>query len=80
MLVTEWHTLYHTFASPFDHEGRAARGGPRAPRHSSIEMTMRYAHLSPDTRADEDQLLDDAGIKRAEACWIGDTEGRRRMS
>jgi hypothetical protein len=28
--------------------------------HSTIEMTMRYSHLSPDVRRDAVRLLDDA--------------------
>jgi len=40
--------------------GRAAQGGAGADGTTTIEMTMRYAHLSPDVRRDAVQLLDHA--------------------
>jgi site-specific recombinase XerD len=33
--------------------------------HASIEMTMRYAHLSPDVRRDAVQVLDGYGTYTA---------------
>jgi site-specific recombinase XerD len=33
--------------------------------HSTMDMTMRYAHLSPDVRRDSVRLLDGHGTYRA---------------
>ena len=53
-----WHVLRHTFASQLAMRGVAIKAIQELLGHSTIEMTMRYAHLSPDVRRDAvDALL-----------------------
>ena len=54
-----WHTLRHTFASHL-----AMRSVPlvkiqKLMGHKTIEMTLRYAHLCPDTVREAVQVLDE---------------------
>lgn len=50
--VFGWHALRHTFASHLAMEGVPVVVIKELMGHSTIEMTMRYAHLSPSTLAD----------------------------
>jgi hypothetical protein len=54
----------HLRFAPRDARG-AVEGGPERPGHSTMEMTMRYAHLSPDLRRDSVRLLDGHGTYAA---------------
>lgn len=55
-----WHVLRHTFASHLAMRGAPLKAIQELLGHASMEMTMRYAHLSPDARRDVVRLLDDA--------------------
>nr|WP_279627363.1 site-specific integrase [Myxococcus virescens] len=53
-----WHTLRHTFASHLAMRGVPLKAVQELMGHATIEMTMRYAHLSPDVKADAVRALD----------------------
>jgi site-specific recombinase XerD len=53
-----WRVLRHTFASHLVMRGAPLKAVQELLGHATIEMTMRYAHLSSDTRRDAVALLD----------------------
>ena len=53
-----WHALRHTFASHLVMRGAPIKAVQELLGHATIEMTMRYSHLSPDVRRDAVALLD----------------------
>ena len=52
MRHTNWHMFRHTFASHLAMNGTPIPVIQKFMGHASIEMTMRYAHLSPNAHAD----------------------------
>ena len=53
-----WHVLRHTFASHLVMRKAPIKAVQELMGHSTVTMTERYAHLSPDVRKDAVRLLD----------------------
>src|SRR6478752_2725835 len=60
-----WHALRHTFASQLAMKGVPLGSIQELLGHSTIEMTMRYAHLSPEVGRAAVSLLDGQGTYKA---------------
>ncbi|MGE6761113.1 tyrosine-type recombinase/integrase [Corallococcus interemptor] len=67
-----WHDLRHTYGSHLAMNGVPLKVIQELMGHATIEMTMRYAHLSPDSRRTAVNVLD---RPLAPACDIRATRG-----
>ena len=56
-----WHDLRHTFAPHLTMRGVPLKAVQELLGHATIDMTMRYAHLSPDVTRDAVRALDVGG-------------------
>jgi integrase len=54
-----WHDLRHSFASHLVMKGQSLKAVQELLGHANIEMTMRYAHLSPEVKREAVQVLDE---------------------
>jgi integrase len=72
-----WHVLRHTFASHLAMRGVPIRVIQELLGHSTIQMTMRYAHLSPEVGR-EAVLLIDAGHRVPDGVGTGSTWRNRK--
>ncbi|RJS14633.1 site-specific integrase [Corallococcus sp. H22C18031201] len=72
--VIGWHDLRHTYGSHLAMKGVPLKVIQELMGHATIEMTMRYAHLSPDTRMEAVNVLD---ALLAPACDIRATRTER---
>lgn len=61
-----WHVLRHSFASQLVMAGATLKAVSELLGHTTIQMTMRYAHLSPEARREAVKLLDSAAARRHE--------------
>jgi integrase len=53
-----WHTLRHTFASQLVSRGASLKSVQDLLGHSTVNMTLRYAHLAPEVLRDTISLLE----------------------
>ncbi len=71
-----YHPLRHTCASRLFAAGAQPLAVKEYLRHATIDMTMRYAHLSPATRQDAAQALDRAAAAQVAQGDAGETAAR----
>jgi integrase len=61
-----WHDLRHTYASHLAMRGVSLKIIQELLGHTTLELTLRYAHLSPDVKQQAVQILDEAPPKGPE--------------
>jgi hypothetical protein len=71
-----WHVLRHTFASQLVMRGVPLKAVQELLGHASMEMTMRYSHLSPDVRRDAVRVLDG---QTSQGTQLGTIRSRKQL-
>jgi integrase len=66
-----WHDLRHTYGSHLAMRGVPLKVIQELMGHASLEMTMRYAHLSPETKQVAVQCLDDDAPSAPAGAHVG---------
>ncbi len=66
-----WHTLRHTFASHLVMKGVPLKAVQELMGHATIDMTMKYAHLSPDARREAIKVLERPAVGNGWAMTSG---------
>ena len=72
-----FHSLRHTFASSLASRGVSIRIIADLLGHRTIQMTMRYAHVSPDGRRSAVEVLDEIPAEKGTEKALGDNRERR---
>lgn len=73
-----WHTLRHSFCSHLAMQGASAKAIMELARHTSLGITQRYMHLTPDKRREAIGLLDARPAARGDEVIVatgGDPRG-----
>jgi len=71
-----FHDLRHSFASQLVIAGQTLKAVQELLGHSTMQMTMRYAHLSPQAKQEVVSCLDTGGLERAPATAFRPNLGR----
>jgi site-specific recombinase XerD len=64
-----WHDLRHTYGSHLAIRGVPIKVIQELMGHASIEMTLKYAHLSPETKQHAVQVLDQPAPRHMDGTW-----------
>jgi len=77
LIDVTWHTCRHTFASRLTQKGADLVTVKELLGHSSVAVTMRYAHTNRDTKVQAVAMLNEAtshaeAVNKKQRVWRGD--------